>query len=560
MYQKKKCIFVLSIIAAFIIFYFVGNYIIYKSVGEEEKSLEYEIQMQKARTTPYGKYPQLITYSLGKLTDLSNSNMPKGDSYENNAYTRFIRKILNVQNKNKFESVREYYNNIVSMTISDKEIPDIMVVQDLSTLGNLIQNDLIEDLTYSYNQCASKRIKQYYDSYSGKALEPVIYNGKIMALPGVNIDYGPNVLWVRKDWMEKLNLKDPKTIEDVVEIVKEFITKDPGRNGTGNTVGLVCDANVTGNYDLQYQLDLIFASFHAFPKKWIRTKQGTICYGSITKETKQALAYLNKLYQEGILDNQFLIRTSDNISELIIEGKCGTFFAPWWAPNNPLMSAYEKDKSVNWQPYFIATNEDGSCKTYTPKASEKYVVVRKGFEYPELAIKIINVLFDKERYSKKDVEELQNYYAENVDPIARPIAINVDHKEAYFICSQKIQKVLRGEMEEQELTTLENSYYHTCKNYLESDEPTVEEWAAYMSRITVANLLQSHKIHYVEDIFVRETKEVQFYWWSLEQLEKETFLKIITGEEEIHYFDSFVRQWNIQGGEEITRQVNEQKR
>ncbi|GJM75796.1 hypothetical protein HMSSN036_80120 [Paenibacillus macerans] len=54
-----------------------------------------------------------------------------------------------------------------------------------------------------------------------------------MAIPTTEISHGPGVLWLRKDWMDKLGLKEPKTLEDVENIITQFIEKDPGGNGPG---------------------------------------------------------------------------------------------------------------------------------------------------------------------------------------------------------------------------------------------------------------------------------------------------------------------------------------
>ena len=44
-------------------------------------------------------------------------------------------------------------------------------------------------------------------------------------------------------------------------------------------------------------------------------------------------------------------------------------------------------------------------------------------------------------------------------------------------------------------------------------------------------------------------------WWKLEDLEKQAYLKIITGEEPIDYFDDFVDRWYKEGGRKITDEV-----
>ena len=70
---------------------------------------EYLARMEEAKTTPYGKYPELIEYTLAKMTGSNNSNMPEGDTYENNAYTRYLREYLNIQNKNLLWKISEFF-------------------------------------------------------------------------------------------------------------------------------------------------------------------------------------------------------------------------------------------------------------------------------------------------------------------------------------------------------------------------------------------------------------------------------------------------------------------
>ena len=108
-----------------------------KSIQKEDRA--YKEQYEKACTTPFGKYPETVTYTLGKMTGTNNSNMPEGDTYENNAYTRYLKEMLNVQNHNVFEVTgTEGYDDVVDMSIVNKNIPDIMVVSDLKTVDKLV--------------------------------------------------------------------------------------------------------------------------------------------------------------------------------------------------------------------------------------------------------------------------------------------------------------------------------------------------------------------------------------------------------------------------------------
>lgn len=523
-----------------------------------ETKEEYEAALYTARTTPYGKYPEQLTYTLGKLSGANNSNLPDGETYENNAYTRLLNERLNVQNQDVFEAMDEQYTDSVTMVIAQNDLPDVMIVEDLDELQYLVDNDMIADLTDSYNNCMSDTIKNIYGSYGRDILDVVTFGGKIMAIPETNISDGPNLIWLRKDWMDALGLSAPRTLSDVEEIIRQFKEKDPGHNGAGNTVGLVCDTSLCGGcgYSSEYTLDIIFAVYGAFPKQWIYDEDGNVVYGSVQPEAKEALAHIHELYKEGILDQDFLMRTSSNLIELIVDGQCGSFFGPWWAPNNPLMQAVEQNKDAEWQPYLIATEKSGLTSYHTQNPSGKYIVVRKGYEYPEIACKIVSVLFDYLRYNDRDNQEIVDYYKENVDPTARPFAINVDYNNALQICYGELNHVFAGDKSADDLNVLEYSYYEACESYLkDAENASAEDWAAYTSRITACKILNDGRTNKVESLYFGETETMVTDWWSLENLESDTYLKIVTGESSLDEFDRFVENWYQNGGETITKEV-----
>lgn len=518
-------------------------------------------EWEEAATTPYGKYPELVTYTLGKMNGENNSNMPEGDTYENNVYTRYLRETLNIQNEDVFEENSDQYITNVEMVIASKQLPDVMVVEDKETLLRLVEKDMIADLTQAYENCASDGIRAMYESYENSAVDVTMIDDRLMALPEPNFVDGPNLLWLRKDWMDLLGLKEPETAEDVEEIVRAFIREDPGGNGEGNTIGLVCHSDLTGEngYNYEFQLDPIFSSFQAYPKQWMLDGEGNVVYGSIEPEAKEALLHLRALYEEGVLDRSFMLRSMNNIAELIIEGKCGSFFGPWWAPNNPLMEAKAADPDAVWEPYLISTTEDGKTRYFDQRPSYKYVVVRKGFEHPEIVFKMASVMFDKMRYEDRENEELEVYFQRNVDSTARPIAINIDYSDALYRCYEQVNAALKGEIDADELQILEHSYYVKCRAYLEHpQEADKEEWAAYASRIQACSLLQEDNLEVLNPVFSGETVTMAEEWRKLEELEKKAYLEIISGEKDTDYFEEFVQDWKDQGGEQILREVQEQ--
>ena len=522
---------------------------------EEREAKTEDREWEEAENTPYGKYPELVTYTLGQMSGANNSNLPEGNTYEDNAYTRYLRKMLNIQNESVHMEREERYDEYVNILVKDHTLPDVLVVSDRETLHELVENDLVEDLTDVYASCTSPRIKEMYDSYGGELLEGGMFDGRLMAIPETVIDHGPCLLWLRKDWMEELDLAEPKTLEEAFTIIEEFKKNRMGTEPGEEPIGLLCDTSLVGTTSTNYSVEPVFDSFGAFPQRWIMDEYGGVVYGSVTGETKEALGYLNQLYERGILDTDFALRAQNNLRDIVVEGKCGAFFGLWWTPNNPLMDTYDRDGTAEWEHYYLTEDALNGSQRFTTFRDNKYVVVRKGYEHPEIVMKIISVLFDYTRYEAKDADEVNSYFALNVDPTARPLVINVDYYEATYKVTENIRKALNGKISVNSLSAIEKSYYAACSNYLEGRNVTAEDWAAYKSRISAVGLLIDGDYKPPVRKYLEDTDgEIPE---ALKTLEKNTFIQIIMGKKPLDYFDEFVELWYEQGGKELTEQVRE---
>lgn len=536
--------------------------------GKEESGTTASVDVedpawQEAMTTPYGKYPETVVYTLGKTAtnfDVLDGTEYEGDDDVNNAWTRYLKEKLNIQNTNLFEANDgDDYEQKVSMAIVSGEIPDIMVVGDYDTLKQLYENDLIADLTEVYENCASDKIKEIYDSYDGVCLETATFDGKLMGLPTTEISHGPGILWLRKDWMDKCNLEEPKTMEDIYNILQQFLVQDPGGNGEGQTAGLVIDPEIAGNSGGSYMPNNIFTLYGAYPKQWIDDGSGNAVYGSVQPEMKEALEQLSKMYSEGLIDKQFVTRTGDDRKGLLNSGKSGAFFGNWWGAWE-VADSMSLNKEAEWVPYICPVGSDGKVTMFSGNPNSSYVVVRKEFEHPELVMKIASMQFDYSRYQEKDEEaykELTDYGELNAG--GSILATNIDYYDGFPRSSKLVVDALESgdisQLNRNDLTTYLNS-----KKYLESlengEESTSSGWASYNSMLC-ASLVAETEVNRVMPVFFGSTQSMALKWPTLEKMEQEMLLKIITGEKPVDYFDEFVETWNKTGGEQITEEVNQ---
>lgn len=513
---------------------------------------------------------EAVTIMMGRQT-LQNPKLPEGDTYENNAYTRMLEDKLNVKIVDEFEANGDDYDRQVSLALSAGDIPDIMKVTTLDELQELYENDLIADLTESYESHASDYLKGIYDSYGGRALENVTFDGKIMALPGTNADSGPSIVWIRSDWMDSLGITIDEdgngciTIEELEMVAKEFVDKNPGN--AENVVGIALASWLkSGDPDGTYSMNSLAYAMGAFPKTWYE-KDGGIIYGSTTEEMKNALSTAAGWYRDGILDPQVGTRTWDDITALLANGQTGIAFGTWHIPDWLLNNVYALNKDASFQAYALE-DANGKVNCKHNDATNGYMVVSKEFAHPELAVEIANLFYDELANSSSVAEEfpeVAKYMEDGVDGSTRPFNIEVNSYTSLLDDYKDLKQCLDGEITIEEIHSAEQrTNAAVIGAYLEGTEDATG-WAKYHSRMKGVNLIyeltEQDLFSWLTPVFPQTTPTMETNWANLEKLEEETFIKIVTGVEDVETgFAQFVENWNAQGGAQIIDEIAAQER
>jgi putative aldouronate transport system substrate-binding protein len=127
---------------------------------------------------------------------------------------------------------------------------------------------------------------------------------------------------VRQDWMEKLNLKEPKTLDDFYQVLKAFKEQDPDGNGKNDTFGL----STAGLYDIQG-----FMSAAGVKYKYVIDENGKRTIPYATEAAVPVYEWFAKLYKEGILDPNFATNGSGEMRELFLTDRVGmvTYWDAW---------------------------------------------------------------------------------------------------------------------------------------------------------------------------------------------------------------------------------------
>lgn len=507
----------------------------------------------------FGKYADTVTVSIGfKIPD---EKMTAGETNDNNPVSRYFESITNIKVVHSWEAKRDTaFMQKANLAIDSSDLPDAMVV-DRNQLRKLIENDMIEDLTDVYDKYGSSLVKAMYDSTKGIALQDASSEGKLYGLPNVAIDAdAPSLLWIRQDWLDKLNLHPPKTFDDLERIAQAFVEDDPDGDGKRDTVGLTGDKQVV--YGQQKAglngFDSLFSAYHAFPKNWIKDSGGNVVYGSITPENKEALTKLADWYKHGLIDNQFVLYKETQ--EPIVANNTGMFFGPWWAPYWPLSDSVANDTRAEWRAFAAPLNTEGKFVTHMAPTTDRFLVVRKGFKHPEAIVKLLNVFTRLERRQDPNTEEvkkLDEFSAQTGIQVRSlyPFDLLLDYADAITQRYVNVQKAMRGEIDPATFDPDTKMVYELSIAEKENPKKNMNDWESAKAYEYGAGELYTTDMVQVRGVFYGTTGTMETQWSTLQKLENETFLKIIVGDLPVSAFDDFVKQWKQLGGDRITEEV-----
>jgi ABC-type sugar transport system, periplasmic component len=518
-----------------------------------------------ATSGPFGKYAKPVTLTIGMSVD-PNEKLPKGDTYQNNQYTRYIKKQLNVDVKVIWTAAASNYDQKVDLAIASNTLPDGMVVND-TQFHEMETGNQLADLTASYKNYASPVMKKMINSSAGLAVKNVTYNGKMVGLTSVS-DGDMVLTWIRKDWMDKLGLKPPKTVNDLENIARQFVKKDPGGNGAGKTIGITGPQNGGALYATfltsgtnNYGFDPIFNAYRSYPGWWVKDSNGKPVYGSIQPETKTALAKLREMYADGLIDKEMGIR--QDASQPIISGQSGIFFGGWWMGYGALPDVIKNNPKANFQAYLTPVNSAGQYKPHASAASYTYTVIRKGYAHPELAIKLNNLLIRDESTFDTSKAIIGDY----------PLRIPFGMKDESTTTVKALRDVMNGKKSPADFANagangykllsddVKNVKQVKLKPYSNNDiqywkpNANMSVWSRDYSLLVGWAPFVDNKYTPVYSLTYSQTKTIQKKWTNLKALEDSTFLKIIMGSAPLSDFDKFVSSWKAQGGTQITSEV-----
>ena len=206
------------------------------------------------------------------------------------------------------------YSDKLNVTLASNNIPDVMVADEKApAFIRAAEAGAFWDLTGKLDKYPNLKATDERTALNSSV------NGKIYGIYRIRPALRSAVV-IRKDWLAKVGLPLPQTVDDLYRIAKAFTEQDPDGNGKKDTYGLIIP-KWPGNYASSSPYDTIETWFGA-PNGW-GERNGKLVPGFDTEEFYQANRWLKQWVDQGLVNRDFATLDSANWNDPFVQGKGG---------------------------------------------------------------------------------------------------------------------------------------------------------------------------------------------------------------------------------------------
>jgi putative aldouronate transport system substrate-binding protein len=232
--------------------------------------------------------PMEVTMVLNQVGDIP----AKGNTIEQ-AIEKYTNTKLNIQ-----WVPNSTYDEKINIMIASNEMPKIMKVNYVPTIINSLQADQFWEIgpyLKDYKNLTAQN-PQYYEN--------IKVDGKLYGIPNYREIARPAIVY-RKDLMDAMGLKMPKTLDEWYNVVKTLTLNDPDKNGKNDTYGFMLDKKYNDPPGNAGSVLTRFAVTQGGVNKWGMDSSGKLTPEFVTPQFVDTLKLFKRLYDEKLINQDF---------------------------------------------------------------------------------------------------------------------------------------------------------------------------------------------------------------------------------------------------------------
>ena len=352
----------------------------------------------------------------------------RATDYNNNPLTTWLEEQtgINIQVHEFVGSASDIVTQVNLMMTGGEELPDIVRITNMSESmkaehvreGNIVNlaGYLMTDAYYftesmrrSYtDEKDYKRMTEFFlgrssDSVSGYVYNfPQLYDQITLAVE--------NQVVVNVDWLNKLGLQKPTTVDELYNVLVAFRDKDPNGNGKKDEIPMCgMDSGIYRNI-----VNWVINAFiqYGYTNGGIQVQDGKIFTAATHDVYREALKYVNKLISEDLLSGMTLTMGATDIKNLLnptggapaTVGITAVQNSNDWIVGNDTIFSYEAMPALKDAGYGM-----GGYGMVDIDTQYNYVMITSSCENPQLAFRLLDFMcsaeaFLRQRWGEKGVQ------------------------------------------------------------------------------------------------------------------------------------------------------------
>ncbi|WP_165452590.1 extracellular solute-binding protein [Paenibacillus thalictri] len=518
-----------------------------------------------------GKYDPPITITTARTLD-ANTKFKPGETIEDNVHTRWMKDRMGIIMKHNFvvNNDKDFNTKMRLLLASSDPLPDVFQLSDATLIDEFIQSGKLMAIDDAIAKYAPQRIKDLYAKYPD-GFNMFKRNGKTYGVPMYESLTGGTLLWVRQDWLKKVNLPQPKTIDELDKVFEAFTNQDPDGNGKKDTFGLALSMQDRINGS-RATADWVFGAYGSYmPFHWSKAQDGSLVYGSIQPSIKQALGKMRDWMAKGYIDPEAGIKDANKATESFVSGSAGLVAGEYFMYPTPLLDTTKNNPNADFQPMSLPAGPTGSIGRNETLMVKRGIVFRKDFPYMDAWFDYYNRMFGYQFFDKDSEFYLGNH--EGYDYVmldGKPVYQQFEKmgvpKDKWPLPDGKTPIEAKAYASLIGGTNLNRPYSYDEGILKFANDPKatpanpIED--SIKDRVPIHQLagkvrIEQNKYEVKNEFKGAPTKTMRTKLELLEKMEKETFNQIIYGKLPLDAFDKFVSDWKANGGDDITKEVNE---
>lgn len=260
----------------------------------------------------YDALPKVVSASIYDRGQVATSE----GTYEENRWTRLINEQSGVK-VNWVPIPRNQEADKFNVLLASEQAPDMLATYNRDFMVRWAKEGAIQPLDEYIDQYSTS-YKKYLQEHPELKPYLTLEDGKMYAIASLRPTRANTAIYIRQDWLDKLGLAMPKSVDELVSVAKAFRDGDPDGNNVKDTIPMAMSTAYSAITDDWFQ---------ARSGAWF-VEDGKVTQSFFTPRYKDALAFRQMVYKESLVDKEYATdKEFSRQKQLWTTGRAGIYFS-----------------------------------------------------------------------------------------------------------------------------------------------------------------------------------------------------------------------------------------